>query len=88
MMDKWEQFVADRMAGKQVYSAGHPYTRQFGKIFLAALRQCEADTIRRCAEVVADEMGFDDVRTDTRVLSAVSRVEKAILSLLPQEATQ
>lgn len=51
----------------------------------AVILQCEADTIRRCAAIVEHEMNFDDVRTDTRVLAAVSRVEIAIFSLLPKE---
>lgn len=61
-----------------------------------AIRQCEADTIRRCAEVcdeqaqefLSPEYAAGQPLSSFNERFACGEVKKAILSLLPQESVQ
>lgn len=74
-MDKHEQ-VAREVAAKLL-----PHTTSVVNCTLiaAALRQCEADTIRRCARVIGD---YTTVKWNH---VAAEEAENEILSLLPKE---
>lgn len=90
-MDKWEQ-VAEGIVTDWDDEGILKWTSLKGMI-LDALRQCEADTIRRCAEVCDEqEQGFlsPEYATDQPLSSLAERfacreVKEAILSLLPKE---
>lgn len=81
-MDKWEQ-VAEGIVTDWDYEDILKWTSL--KVMIGeALRQCEADTIRRCAEELSDAAAnyADSEHSDVRMLWLAS---KTILALLPEE---
>lgn len=80
-MDRWDKVAADRLAGHQVYSAGYPYTRQFGEVFATALKRAYAAGVEDAAKVceaAANRWGNsrDDVHNEA--LEAAARAIRAL----------
>lgn len=69
MMDKWEQVALE--VCKDAEDTGRMHAGYLWHKIAAALRQCEADTIRRCADACKY---LTDVDT-----------QSSILALLPKE---